>query len=203
MKKTGKLEIHSHDLRILKPVHRSIRRIKRDHSPTVHGFRIWKSSWMLIDFIQHQHLPGGLNILDVGCGWGLAGIYCAKNLAAKVTCMDIDAEVFPFLEIQAQANDVDITTLRLGIGDLTQSDLQDFDLVMGADICFWDELVSPWHKLIRRANRTEKTAVILADPGRTPFDKLERRCITDYNQEAVSWEISDPFSYRGRILKIN
>ena len=54
-----------------------------------------------------------------------------------------------------------------------------------------------------RANRTEKTAVILADPGRTPFDKLERRCITDYNQEAVSWEISDPFSYRGRILKID
>jgi len=78
--------------------HAHIRRLKRLHSPSALGFRVWGSCRLLMDYLKTLGLTAGLKVMDVGCGWGLAGIFCAHELKAKVTCVDSDPEVFEYLQ---------------------------------------------------------------------------------------------------------
>ena len=48
--------------------------------------------------------------MEIGCGWGLLGIYCAKKYDSRVISVDLDAEVFPYLELHTRVNDVEIST---------------------------------------------------------------------------------------------
>jgi cyclopropane fatty-acyl-phospholipid synthase-like methyltransferase len=45
-------------------------------------------------------------VLELGCGWGLVGIACAKTFQAQVTGLDADAAVFPYLQLHAARNGV-------------------------------------------------------------------------------------------------
>ena len=63
-----------------------------------------------------------------------------KKLGADVTSVDSDPEVFPFLDLQVEINNVKITTMKRGLGRLTAQDLRGFDVLVGAEICFWDNL---------------------------------------------------------------
>jgi cyclopropane fatty-acyl-phospholipid synthase-like methyltransferase len=60
--------------------------------------------WLLIDYLKNSDIGYRQRIMDIGCGWGLPGIYCAKNLNADVTSIDGDDEVYPYLKAQAEAN---------------------------------------------------------------------------------------------------
>ncbi|MBN2374214.1 class I SAM-dependent methyltransferase, partial [bacterium] len=108
---TAKVETFAYGIHALYARHRAIRKLKQTHPPTYHGFRVWPSSWLLMDFLNKRGIPRGSHVLDVGCGWGLGGIYCAKNYHAAVTGIDIDPEVFPYLRLHAQINNVKIHTM--------------------------------------------------------------------------------------------
>ena len=49
-------------------------------------------------------------MLELGCGWGLVGMACAKTFQAQVTGLDADAAVFPYLQLHAQRNEVHMAT---------------------------------------------------------------------------------------------
>jgi RNA polymerase sigma-70 factor (ECF subfamily) len=44
-----------------------------------------------MDYLEHQGLPRETRVMEVGCGWGLAGIYCAREHGARVTGLDADS----------------------------------------------------------------------------------------------------------------
>ena len=194
--------IHHNGVTLLKPAHRDIRRLKRTHTASVFGHRAWETSWLLIDFIKQQRLSEGLNILEVGCGWGLAGIYCAMQLKARVTCLDADDQVFPYLRLHAETNHVEVSTIIKRFELLTEEDLRGVDVLIGGEICFWDSMIDKLTGLIERALDAGVGMIVIADPGRTPFDALEAHCLTKYNLQAVDWRIRRPYVYSGRILKI-
>ena len=73
---------------ILKNNHARIRGLKQDHEPDIHGHRFWTSSYLIMDFLKHQGLPKKAHVMEVGCGWGLASIYCAKKHGAEVIGVD-------------------------------------------------------------------------------------------------------------------
>ena len=50
------------------------------------------------------------------------------------------------------------------------------DVIVGADICFWDDLTPILFNLIRRSQRAGVQKVIIADPNRSPFLALTARC---------------------------
>ena len=79
MTKNRKKDFVDYDIRVLRSRHKAIRELKRLHKPSLHGFRVWSSNWILIDYFKHYGFARYLKIIDIGCGWGLAGIYCAKN----------------------------------------------------------------------------------------------------------------------------
>ena len=161
-------EILQYGIRALKSRHADIRRLKREHAPHLFGFRVWTSSWLLMDYFQQLGLRRGIRVMDIGCGWGLAGIYCAKEHAAVVTGVDEDSEVFPYLQVHARLNKVTITTMIKEFTGLTGCDMERTDMIIGADICFWDTMVATLTRLILTALGSGVQAVIIADPGRAP-----------------------------------
>jgi predicted nicotinamide N-methyase len=194
--------VRAHGVTLLLSSHPEVRRLKRLHHTSIHGNKLWSSSWVVMDFLQRQKLPPGLRIMDAGCGWGLLGIYCAKKLEAVVTSVDSDPEVLPYLELHAAVNNVQITTMKRGLGGLTIEDLRGFDILVGADICFWDNLALALKRLINRALRAGVRMVVIADPGRQPFYDLGEYFSKTRGSEILDWSIKSPRKMEGRILKI-
>jgi predicted nicotinamide N-methyase len=140
--------------------------------------------------------------MDAGCGWGLLGIYCAKQLGALVTSVDSDPEVFPYLQLQAAINRAKITTMKRGLGGLANGDLRGFDVLVGADICFWDNLALALKRLINRALRAGFRMVLIVDPGRQQFYDLGEYFSKTKGSEILEWRIKRPRKMEGKILKI-
>ena len=167
-KKDKKTQHEAFGITILRSSHPKIRGLKKDHEPEIHGDKVWNSSYLIMDYLEHQGMPDKSRVLEVGCGWGQLGIYCAKRFGAQVTGVDADENVFPYLHAQAEENDVVIQTRKSRFESLRKFHLQDYDLMLGGDICFWDELVDPVYKMIRRAVKAGVDQVIIADPDDHP-----------------------------------
>jgi predicted nicotinamide N-methyase len=190
-------------VRAYKARHEEIKRLKRLHAPSRFGFRVWDSSWLLMDFFSRLGLETGSHVLEIGCGWGLAGIYCAKRHNAIVTGVDIDPEVFPYLTLHARINHVKIRTVNTAFEKLTSEQLGKTDLLIGADICFWDALVDPLKRFISRALSDGVGTVVIADPGRSSFYDLADHFKEDNRGEILSWTAKNPGPVHGKILRVS
>mgnify|MGYP001092050208 CR=1 FL=1 len=199
----GKKEFRAYGVRTLLSRHPEVRKLKRYRTPSAHGNQVWSSSWILMDYLARRGLDRGARVVEVGCGWGLLGIYCARRFGAKVTAIDVDPEVFPFLELHARANRVQMDTMQRGMQHLSRSQLEGVDCVVGADICFWDELARPLKKLVRRAIRADVAEVLIADPGRQPFYDVADHFAKQGRAELIEWSARRPRKRRGYILKVN
>ncbi len=195
-------KIRAHGLVALLARHPEVRRLKRLYSPSVHGNRFWKSSWLLIDYFSRRGLPPGARVMEIGCGWGLASIYCAKVHRAMVTCVDIDDEVFPYLRLHATRNGVHVRTIRKGFDALRIRDLERVDVLMGADICFWDHMTDALRRLIGRALKAGVKMVLISDPGRPPFHALQEYFVEKRVGETLDWGTQRPRRMRGQMLRI-
>jgi predicted nicotinamide N-methyase len=198
----NKNEILEYGVRAFRPRHHKIRELKRTHAASCHGFRLWPSSWLLMDFLNGQGLPKGAHVMELGCGWGLAGIFCAKNRGAEVTSVDIDPEVFPYLRMHTQLNDVEVSTMHIGFDDLISKHLKGVDVMIGADICFLDSLADSLERLICRALEEGVQLVAIADPGRTSFERLGRHFVQKMRGEVRDRSVRRPYPIEGRILRI-
>ena len=157
---------------------------------------------MLLDYLHRRGVSPRARVLEIGCGWGLVGIACAKRFQAQVTGLDADAAVFPYLQLHAQRNGVHITTRHGTFADLTPQDLAAFDLIVGADICFWEELVDPLYQLVRHGIAVGVAEILVADPSRPPFDELCARCVQQGDAEVLDWATTTPVKESGRILRV-
>jgi predicted nicotinamide N-methyase len=194
--------IRAYGLRALLAAHPEVRRLKRAVSPSIHGNKSWPSSWLLVDYLSRRSIARRRRVVEIGAGWGLTGIYCAHKFEARVTAVDKDPDVFAFLRLQAEINGVRVRELQSGFASIAPALLARTDVLIGSDICFWDSLVPTLSRLIRRAMRCGVKLVLIADPGRSPFERLARSFTRDGSGEVIDWTASRPRSRWGRILRI-
>jgi predicted nicotinamide N-methyase len=168
--------------------------------PEIHGDKVWFSSYFIMDYLEANPPAEKSRLLEIGSGWGLLGMYCAKNFRSRVTAVDADENVFPFLDLHARKNDVKISNKVSRYEDLKPKLLAKQDLIVGGDICFWDELVEPLYQLIKNALEQGVGRIIIADPGRPPFLKLARRCRKLHGGKLKSVSISTPRAHSGYLL---
>jgi predicted nicotinamide N-methyase len=195
-------EIRAYGIRALLSGHPRIRQLKRRHHPWLYGNKLWNASWLIMDFFKKKGMPKGTRVIELGCGWGLAGVYCAKKYGAVVTGVDTDADVFPYLHLHAEVNGVRIETLQKDMNDLSKAHFAAFDILIGADICFWDNMGHSLKRLINRALRGGVRAVVIADPGRTPFLKVADHYVRRELGSLIDWEVARPKPIPGHILQI-
>jgi predicted nicotinamide N-methyase len=202
-RRTPLQERHAFGLTMLSSSHPEVRRLQHTAvRPALHGQKIWPTSFVLLDYLQQRGVAPQARVLELGCGWGLVGIYCAKTFQAQVTGLDADTAVFPYLQLHAQRNGVHLATRHSTFADLTSQELAAFDLIVGADICFWEELVEPLYQLVRRSVAAGVPEILVADPGRPPFDDLCARCVPQGDAEVLTWTMTTPVAESGRILRV-
>jgi predicted nicotinamide N-methyase len=190
-------------LTILSPSHPEVRRLQQAAvQPTLHGHKVWPTSLVLLDYLHQRGLPPQTRVLELGCGWGLVGIACAKTFQAQVTGLDADAAVFPYLQLHAARNGVHLATRQGTFAALTPQDLAAFDLIVGADICFWEELVDPLYQLVWHGVAAGVAEILVADPSRPPFDELCARCMAQGDAEVFPWTMRPPGADTARILRV-
>jgi predicted nicotinamide N-methyase len=189
-------------LKILNAHHSDIRSLKiQGHAPEIHGHKFWNSSFLMMNYLKKHPLQEGARVLEIGCGWGLLGIFCAREFNARVTGTDADSNVFPFLDLHARINGVKVHTVKKSFEKLTVKDLTSFDVVLGADICFWDPLSPVLFKLIKRSLRAGVQQVMIADPSRSPFNRLADRCVNELQAvEILERRMTRPIRARAEIL---
>ena len=191
-------------LTIHKGAHKDIRRLKRQHpEASLHGNKLWKSSLILMDYLQECPIPDGANVLDIGCGWGLGGIFCAKAFNANVVSLDADPSVFPFLLHHAEINNVSVEPWECRFEKVTKKHLKHFDVVIGADICFWDSLMKPVKNLVVRAIQADVSRVTFTDPGRPPFRQMAKSLEKKYGGTYSDWDVPNPHNLWGLVLDID
>lgn len=181
--------------------HPEIRRIRREgEHPSIHGNKLWKSSCLLIDYMKNNPPEHATRVLDVGCGWGISGIWCAKKFGSEVTSVDADPHVFPYLEATAKINGVSTEHKVARFEELKKRDLEGYDMLIAADICFWDELVDPVANLVKRAVKAGVKQILIADPERSPFFEMAEKCEKRYYAEVIDWKTKSPIKARGAIM---
>jgi predicted nicotinamide N-methyase len=200
---TARTEYRFHGVKMLTASHPHIRRVKRsDAQPSIHGNKLWKSSFLLIDYLKKNPPQHSATVMDAGCGWGMSGIYCARAFNSKVTSVDADKDVFPYLQANAEANGVTVNTLHSRFEKISTRQLQQIDLLVAADVCFWDDLVNPVFNLVKRAVNAGVKKIIIADPERSPFLAVAARCEQKFHAETLRWTTRRPVNASGKLLVI-
>jgi len=95
---------------------------------------------------------------------------------------------------------VEVCTRQASFSDLDGEALRGHEVMLGADICFWDELTQPLLELVERALQAGIQQIVLADPGRPPFHALSDRCVARLGAETKSWELDEPVRVRAELL---
>ncbi len=189
----------------LKSSHPTVKKIKRDLDGfSYHGNKIWHSCYVLMDFLKQFPPEPQSKVIELGCGWGLLSAFVAKEFNAEVTGVDADANVKPFYELHAEVNGVDLSFKKKRFEQVKGKLLQGTDLVVGSDICFWDEMVDLLFNLINRAKKAGVKTVMISDPCRSPFTALATRCKKKYDKvEVIAKHLSRPVNASGEILIID
>ena len=122
-----------------------------------------------------------------------------------MTGIDADENVLPYMELHAQMNDVKIIGKKMSFGQLTVEKLKAFDIILGADICFWDEMSPLLFNLIKRALKAGVSTIMISDPCRPPFADLVARCQDKYDNKVELEEkwLSRPVHASGEILIVH
>lgn len=212
----AKNERQAFGLRILTNSHKDIKRLRNaTGTPNIHGNKFWKSSLLLMDYLTAFPPQYGLQkgekpsrkrpvkVLEIGCGWGLASVFCAKEFNAQVTGLDADETVFPYMMHHAELNGVELNVWKCRYEKVRKVDLQEFDVVIGADICFWDEMVSPLYKLVQRAKQAGGVRVVITDPGRPTFTDMADKCVDKLGAYFEAWSTPHPHNFSGWVMDMD
>ncbi|MES2604205.1 MAG: methyltransferase domain-containing protein [Pseudomonadota bacterium] len=190
-------------VKIYPPKHKRVLKLIADeNAPEIHGDKVWYSSYFIMDYLDANPPSPKTRVVDIGCGWGALSIYCVKQFQCKVTGVDADKHVFPLLDLHARLNNVNVSHKVSKYEDLKPEFLAKQELIVGGDICFWDELVEPLHALIKNALAAGVDRIVIADPGRPPFLKLARRCRRLHKAKLRAVEIKAPRKHDGYLLII-
>lgn len=187
---------------LLQNKHRLIRRLKKVYEPTVHGHKTWAASFLLMDYLTHNPIRRSTKVMEIGCGWGPASVFCARRFKSKVTGVDMDKDVFPFLEVVAALNDVEVEPLVSKFEDLPNKLLGQHKVLIGSDICFWDNLVQPLYRLVRRSLKAGTQRVIITDPGRPTFYELCDKLSKKHDVTLQEWYATEPDRFVGEVLEV-
>lgn len=180
-----------HGILVLKHKHRTLKQLRRlKAQPTLHGDQVWRSSFIVMDYLEKYPLPEGQHVLDIGCGWGLLGIYCAKNHGSQVHMIDADQNVLPYIRAHTTLNDVNPVIEVARFEDLSEQHFEGKDVLFGCDICFWPELATQLQKVIDKALASNVKKIIIADPGRDTFRKLAYYCKNHYGARVIPGKIT-------------
>ena len=117
--------------------------------------------------------------------------------------MDADPAVFPYLDAVAALNGVSTKSWVQRFEKVRKKDLGNVDILLGGDICFWDELVDPVAKMIDRAIDAGVGTIVIGDPERPTFHEMTDKVTCTHGGDVLGWRLSGSVKATGALLVIH
>jgi len=155
-----------------------------------------------MDYLEGHPLEQEQRLMEIGCGWGLLGIFCVKQFAVDALLTDADEQVFAYVMTHAHLNQVSVRTEHARFDGINQPLLRGYDILLGADICFWPALKSQLRRLIERALCSGVQKILLADPGRASFMQLANYCQHYFDAKMIHQQAGTKAGSGGYVLVI-
>lgn len=193
---------YAYGIYLLTTKHRLIKALKKRYKPSIHGDRAWGASFLLMDYLRERGMRKGAKAAEIGCGWGGLSVFCAREFDAKMTGIDLDPAVFPYMEVLTDLNAVKVKSKKADFTKLKGAELGQFHHIVGGDVCFWDSLVQPLARMTKRALKNGVESVIIADPGRPTFYEFCDLMAQDHDTHLQEWYAIEPERYEGEIVEI-
>ena len=128
---------------------------------------LWASSPPLAGHLRRRPGLAGKELLELGCGLGLAGI-AAAQAGARVVMTDYEEDALEFARFNAATNldAEELSRVTFRCMDWRNAEIREtFDIIMGADIAYERRNFEPLLSLARRSLRPGG-AFLLTDPDR-------------------------------------
>jgi len=192
-----------HNIIALKPNHIEVQELKEaGHLPLEFGSRIWRSSYLLIEYLSRFSFQPEDQIVELGCGWGLPSTYLKKTFNSNVIATDFDQNVEVYQQLISSINDVNVDFERHSFSHLGKQTLKDINYLVGADICYSTSNANKLYELfVNYMNQTDGH-IILSDSGRAPFFKLVDRLATLLPVTVKKITLKRPTRLTGYVLYI-
>ena len=130
--------------------------------------QLWPSARMLAKVMVREDWgsnPQSVEVLEVGCGLGLAGI-AALARGLSVTFSDVDETALDFAAKNSRLNGYDVFRSMLLDFRAPPDDVK-YPVVIGSDLMYEERLVDPLVCLLRAVLAPDGVCLI-TDPDRTP-----------------------------------
>ncbi|MBN7798049.1 class I SAM-dependent methyltransferase [Parahaliea mediterranea] len=201
------------DVVALKPNHARVRQLRDSGvEPRDFGSRIWRSSYLLIDYLSRQSFRRSHHALELGCGWGLPSQFLQKQFGMRVTATDADDSVRQYLELLSEVNGTEVGFRQSSFEQLCNADLDSVDTLVGADICYRPDngrdLLALVERFLAGSGRVRPgrsrpgRQVILADSGRDSFFELARQLGRRWPYQLHSLSLRLPAPVAGHVLHL-
>jgi 2-polyprenyl-3-methyl-5-hydroxy-6-metoxy-1,4-benzoquinol methylase len=131
--------------------------------------KLWESAMILADVAVTLPLDSGARILELGAGLGAPGLAAAAK-GFSVTLSDYEQTILDFQRVSAAKNglEVDITFFDWN----TPPNLEPFEVVLGAEILFREELVAPLMNVFEKLLKPGGTIYLAHDIRRQTLYKF-------------------------------
>ncbi|GAA0745640.1 methyltransferase [Dactylosporangium roseum] len=126
--------------------------------------------------LDHPDLVAGRRVLDLAAGSGLVAIAAMRAGAAHVTAVEVDPLAVAAIEVNAHANEVDVTAV---LGDVLDQH-PDAGVVLAGDVFYSREMTARMLGFLRRAAAGGAT-VLAGDPGRAYLPKEHLSLVATYD----------------------
>lgn len=148
----------------------------KDVSTFPFWIRLWEAAIVLSEFVAGLPCEKGASMLELGAGLGAPGLTAAAA-GFEVTLSDYEELILDFERINAAASHLD--TVRFAMLDwLNPPAMEQYDVIIGAEILFREEFFQPLLNVLRRALKPNGVIYLAHDVKRRslePFLKLAEK----------------------------
>jgi predicted nicotinamide N-methyase len=110
--------------------------------------KFWEASFVLADDLVRRALPRESEVLEIGAGMGLAGLFLGA-FGHRVTITDFDADVLELLQLNVDHNRLDTVTVR-HLDWLSPNLDGAFDVICGSEVVYQERFFEPLLSLFQR-----------------------------------------------------
>lgn len=149
--------------------------------------KLWEAAMVLADVAATLPVKAGSSLLELGAGLGAPGLVAASR-GFKVTLSDYEQRILDFQRVSAAASGLKVECRFV---DWTKPPaLEPFDTIIGAEILFREELLSPLLKLFDRLLAPDGTIYLAHDLRRKTLYSFLDKAQGDYTIKAKKIELA-------------
>ena len=180
------LKIREHKLQLLKITDLEQILAGKDPLKDVSSFpfwiRLWEAAIVLSEFVAGLPREEETTLLELGAGLGAPGLTAAAA-GFSVTLTDYEELILDFERITAAASQLD--TVRFAMLDwLNPPEMEQYDIVIGAEILFREEFFQPLLGVLRKALKPNGVVYLAHDIKRRSLEPFLKMAEKEYRISA-------------------